>query len=66
MVEIEFSALVRQCLNQRIGSIKELQQELKAWIKQRNHDKIKIHWSFTIKDAQQKLHAWYKKVNPKN
>jgi len=66
MVEIEFSALVRQCLNRRIGSITQLQQELKAWIKQRNKNKIKIHWSFTIKDAQKKLNSWYKKVNPKN
>ena len=66
MVEIEFSALVRQCLKRRIGSITQLKAAVQAWVKQRNRKKIKIHWSFTVKDAQQKLHSWYKKVNPKN
>lgn len=66
MVEIEFSALVRQCLKRRIGSITQLRKEVKAWVKQRNQKKIKIHWSFTVKEAQEKLHSWYKKVNPKN
>ncbi len=66
MVEIEFSALVRQCLKRRIGSITQLKKEVKAWIIKRNHDKIKIHWSFTVNKAQEKLYSWYKKVNPKN
>jgi hypothetical protein len=66
MVEIEYSALVRQCLNRRIGSVLELKQELAAWMKQKNQDKVKIHWSFTVKEAREKLHSWYKKVNPKN
>jgi transposase len=66
MVEIEFSALVRQCLNHRIGSITQLKKEVKAWVKQRNQKKLKIHWSFTVKEAREKLYSWYKKVNPKN
>lgn len=66
MVEIEFSALVRQCLKRRIGSMAHLKKEVKAWVKQRNRNKIKIHWSFTVHEAQEKLHSWYKKVNPKN
>lgn len=66
MVEIEFSALVRQCLKRRIGSIQQLKEAVQAWVKQRNKDKVKIHWSFAVKEAQQRLHSWYKKVNPKN
>ena len=33
MVEIEFSALSRQCLNSRITSMEQLEEEMMPWIK---------------------------------
>lgn len=66
MAEIEFSALSRQCLNRRIGSIKKLNQELKAWVKNRNKQKVKINWSFTVDKARHTMASQYQKVNPKN
>jgi DDE superfamily endonuclease len=62
MVEIEFSALVRQCLDRRIDSIAVLDKELQAWVAQRNEECITIHWSFTVNDARQKLNTHYQKV----
>jgi transposase len=64
MVEIEFSALVRQCLDRRIASTEELDKELQAWVQQRNENHITIHWSFAIKDAREKMHTHYQKVYP--
>ncbi|WP_394366417.1 transposase [Spirosoma utsteinense] len=36
MAEIEFSALARQCLNRRIGSLDELAHQVELW---REHKK---------------------------
>ncbi|MFN7824058.1 MAG: hypothetical protein ACK5P6_01715 [Pseudobdellovibrionaceae bacterium] len=36
MIEIEFAALSKQCLDRRIGSIKELEEEVKIWTAERN------------------------------
>ena len=66
MAEIEFSALTRQCLDKRIGSLEEMKTVTSQWTKQRNHDKVKIHWSFTVEGARDKLAAQYRKVNHKN
>ena len=35
IIEIEFSALSRQCLNRRIGEIKILRKEVMKWTKKR-------------------------------
>jgi hypothetical protein len=66
MAEIEFSALCRQCLDERIGSIEQMKQTVATWTHNRNHSKIKIHWSFTVDKARDKLAAQYQKVNDKN
>ena len=42
MIECEFSAVARQCLNRRIPTIKQLEKEVLAIIKERNEKKIKI------------------------
>ena len=42
MAEIEFSALSKQCLDRRIGDIKTLTPEVKAWTRKRNKNKVKI------------------------
>lgn len=66
MVEIEFSALARQCLNRRIATIQELEQQLLPWIEERNEKQVKIHWSFTVKEAREKMTSQYAKVIPKD
>lgn len=66
MVEIEFSALARQCLDRRISSKEQLNEQMQPWINQRNEKQIKIHWSFTVKNAREKFASQYNKVNPNN
>ena len=66
MIEIEFSALSRQCLNRRIPSINELAHEVLTYFKERNDKGIKINWQFTSDDARLKLNRHYSKVNPLN
>jgi hypothetical protein len=62
MAEIEFSALVRQCLDRRIGSLELLAREVAAWEADRNTRKVSIHWSFTVRDARTKLARHYQRV----
>ncbi len=62
MVEIEFSALSRQCLNRRIGDLKTLKSEIKVWSNERNKKKVKINWQFTKNHARNKFSRFYKEV----
>lgn len=64
--EIEFSALARQCLNRRIGSLEELARQIELWTDERNKRAVKVHWSFTVATAEDKLKRWYEQVNPMN
>ncbi len=66
MAEIEFSALARQCLNRRIGSLDELARQVRLWVDERNQRAVKVHWSFTVATAESKLKRWYEQVNPAN
>jgi hypothetical protein len=61
MAEIEFSALVRQCLDRRIPDKDTLIREVKAWQDQRNSEVIKVQWQFTTADARIKLKNLYPK-----
>lgn len=66
MIEIEFSALSRQCLDRRIPTKEKLETEIMAIIKERNNKQIKIHWQFTIEAARTKLSRHYQNVNEGN
>ena len=66
MIEIEFSALSRQCLNRRISSIGELSNEVIAYFKERTEKSVKIVWEFGRETARQKLNRRYSQVNMKN
>ena len=66
MIEIEFSALVKQCLNRRIASQQKLSEEINAIVKQRSDKQIKINWQFSIQAARSKLSSAYQAVNPIN
>ncbi len=62
LAEIEFSALARQCLDRRIGTIEALATEVAAWEAARNARKVTLHWSFTTQDARDKLKRHYSQV----
>ncbi len=62
MAELEFAALVRQCLDRRLASQAELEQEVLAWQEERNATATTIHWTFTLSDARHKLKRHYQSV----
>jgi hypothetical protein len=66
MIEIEFSALSRQCLDRRIATIELLRTEVLTLVKERSEQQIKIHWQFSIETARTKLNRHYEKVNATN
>lgn len=66
MIEIEFSAIVKQCLNRRIGSRAELEREVLAIVKEREEKAIKIDWQFSLEAARTKLNKHYEQVLAEN
>jgi hypothetical protein len=66
MIEIEFSALSKQCLSRRIATKEELTKEILAIVKERKEKAIKIDWQFSIESARGKLNRHYREVNADN
>jgi len=66
MIEIEFSALSRQCLNRRIPSINQLGKQVILYFNERSEKQVKIHWEFSREKARTKLNRHYAKINPMN
>jgi hypothetical protein len=66
MIEIEFSALARRCLNRRIPSMEMLEREVLALIAERERKRIKINWQFSVESARKKLNSHYVIVNDEN
>jgi len=66
MIEIEFSAISRLCLDRRIASKEKLAKEVLAIVTERSAKQVKIKWQFSIETAREKLHRHYEKVNPEN
>ena len=66
MIEIEFSAISRLCLDRRIPSKEKLEKEVLAVVKERSEKQVKINWQFSIETAREKLNRHYEKVNKKN
>ena len=62
MIEIEFSALARDCLHRRIPTIEQLTQEVMALVNERQQKQIKIHWQFSLASARNKLNRHYEGV----
>jgi hypothetical protein len=58
-VEIELSALCRQCLSRRIPDESTLKKESGAWQRERNKQEATISWRFTAPDAREKLKRLY-------
>jgi hypothetical protein len=61
MIEIEFSALARQCLSRRLPDTDILAREVAAWETARNQAQVKVDWRFTARDARAKLTRHYPK-----
>lgn len=59
VAEIELSVLTRQGLTGRIASKAEFEQQVQAWVKQRNDSTAKVDWQFTAADARIKLKRLY-------
>lgn len=66
MIELEFSALSRLCLNRRIPTFVKLEQEVLAFMVERTQKGIKINWQFSIQGAREKLNSHYSVVNSEN
>lgn len=62
MVEIELSALSRQCLNRRIPDQACLEREVVTWIKDRNRKKIMVNWHFMVDRCREKMSRHYKGI----
>jgi hypothetical protein len=66
MIEIEFSALAKQCLHRRIATKAELEREVLAIVKEREEKAIKIDWQFSLESARTKLNKHYEQVLAEN
>ena len=66
MIEIEFSAIARQCLKRRIPTLEQLEKEVMTIVKERDDKKIKINWQFSIEVARDKMNNRYKAVFGEN
>jgi len=62
MAEIEFSALQRQCLDQRIPDQETLKAHLAEWEAYRNQVNTTVHWRFTTADARIRLRRLYPSI----
>ena len=62
MIECEFSAIERECLDRRIPTIELLEKEVLALVKERSEKKIKINWQFSIKTARSKMNKHYQRL----
>ena len=59
IAEIELSVLSRQCLNRRISSAKQIEEQVHTWQNNRNQAKAVVNWQFTTADARTKLRRLY-------
>ena len=66
MIEIEFSAISRLCLERRIPSKEKLEKEVLAIVKERSDKQVKINWQFSLETAREKLNRHYQDVHEKN
>ncbi|HWH69091.1 MAG TPA: IS630 family transposase, partial [Candidatus Sulfotelmatobacter sp.] len=62
MIEIEFSAVARQCLARRIPTQEQLEREVLQCIQERDQKKILIHWQFSLEKARSKFTSHYERI----
>jgi len=66
MVELERSAIARQCLHQRIPTLEELTAHVAACVAKRNAARATVRWQFTLEKARTKLDRHYQKIKATN
>lgn len=66
MIEIEFSALARLCLDRRIPTQAKLAAEVLALVAERDRQRIQIDWQFSIQAARTKLNSHYRRTHAAN
>ena len=66
MIEIEFSALARECLHRRIPTQADLEREVLTLLKERAQQQLKINWQFSLTTAREKLNSHYSRVHAEN
>ena len=59
IAECELSVLSRQALKKRFASKEELEKQVQAWAKKRNHLQKGVDWQFTTENARVKLKKLY-------
>ncbi len=57
--EIEIGVMDTECTRRRIPEKNLLRQEVRAWERRRNKQKMKIDWKFTRQKADKKLSKYY-------
>lgn len=62
MIEIEFSALARECLHRRIPTQEQLEREVLTLVQEREAKGIKINWQFSIPKARETFQRAYNDV----
>lgn len=62
IAENELSALTKQCLSRRIGTLEELREQVAAWERARNGATIRVSWRFTIDRARERLRRVYPEI----
>ncbi len=66
MIEIEFSALARQCLHRRLPTQEELNTEVQILVTERQQQGLQIDWQFSLEAARSKFSRHYQEVNAGN
>lgn len=66
MVELELSAIARQCLHQRIPTLEELTAHVAACVAERNAAQATVKWQFSLEKARVKLDRHYQKIKVTN
>ena len=66
MIEIEFSAIARLALKQRIPTQQQLEQQVLALVQERAAKQLKINWQFSITTARSKFNSAYRELHPAN
>jgi hypothetical protein len=64
MIEIEWSILAQQCLNQYLDSIETAELVIGAWVAVRNAGQATVHWRFTTPDARRAMAGLYPTTSP--
>lgn len=66
LIELEFSALARLCLDRRIPTFQQLETEILTFLAERDRLQLKLNWQFSLQAARLKLNSHYSKLLPVN